>query len=273
MLTPTPESVPDLVQRVAGRLEGEVAIVTGSTGGLGRAIAHVFALAGARVVVTGRTAAKGAEVLEAVRATGGTAAFFAADITDEAARAGLVRAARDEFGPATILVNNASGRRDTAVHLHATVVDVPADEWDHLLSSDLGSAAAMCRLTIPGMLEAGHGAIVNVSSSTVERTAPMTSAYTAAKAGLNALGRSVTAEFAAQGIRCNAVQPGFIVPDAAETRPLPPNTADRYLTRLTTGVDVALAALFLVSWESETISGIVLPVDAGHTVVRAMALG
>jgi NAD(P)-dependent dehydrogenase (short-subunit alcohol dehydrogenase family) len=273
MSTDASGTIPDLAARVNGRLAGEVAIVTGSTGGLGRAVAEVFAMAGAAVVVTGRTLAKGAAVVDAIRADGGAATFIAGDITDETARANLVQIARAELGPATILVNNASGRRDTTAHLHSTVVDVTAEEWDQLLSSDLGSAAAMCRLVIPGMLEIGHGAIVNVSSSTAERTAPMTSAYTAAKAGLNALGRSVTAEFAGQGIRCNAVQPGFIVPDAAETRPLPPNTSDRYLTRLTTGVDVALAALFLVSREAETITGTVLPVDAGHTVVRAMTLG
>jgi NAD(P)-dependent dehydrogenase (short-subunit alcohol dehydrogenase family) len=257
--------------QLAGRLEGDVAIVTGSTSGLGRAIARVLAAAGAAVGVTGRDTANGTALVTEIRATGGVAHFVRADVTEESDCQVLVEEIVGEFGGLSILVNNASGRRGTGSHLHALVTEMPAADWDHILRSDLAAVATMCRLSIPHMLERARGSIVNVSSSTAERAVPKTSAYTAAKGGVNALTRAITVEFARKGIRCNAVQPGYITPEGEEARAITP-PVDRYLTRLSTGVDVALAVLFLAGREAETISGIILPVDCGHTAVRALAV-
>jgi NAD(P)-dependent dehydrogenase (short-subunit alcohol dehydrogenase family) len=273
--SPRPRLVPltdaELAQRVQGRLAGEVAIVTGSTAGLGRAIAKVLAFAGADVVVTGRTADKGADVVRGIEATGGRALYIRSDIADQRSCEELVAGTVEAFGGVSVLVNNASGRMDTRSHMRARITDMPAEDWLSVLVTDLASVATMCRLTIPHMVERGYGSIVNISSSTAERAVPKTSAYTAAKGGVNALTRAVTIEYAREGVRCNAVQPGYIVPEDEARRPKY-SPDDRYLTRFTTGEDVALAVLFLAGREAETITGVVLQVDAGHTAVRALTI-
>jgi NAD(P)-dependent dehydrogenase (short-subunit alcohol dehydrogenase family) len=273
MRTPVPLSVS---RQVRGRLAGETAIVTGSTSGVGRATAETFAAAGAAVVVTGRDAARGTAVVEGILQAGGTATFVAADLLTEPGRAQLVRDAIDRYGALTILVNNASGRRENAAHLGARLADIPADAWDDLIVMNLTVPAALCRLTIPHMLEAGHGSIVNISSRTADRVTPGTAAYTAAKAGLNALGRAITADYARDGIRCNAVQPGHIEHaerNADVTEEVRAEWRAQHLTRLTTAEDVAYAVLFLASVEAATITGVVMPVDGGSTAVRGTKLG
>jgi NAD(P)-dependent dehydrogenase (short-subunit alcohol dehydrogenase family) len=255
---------------VPGRLDGEVAIVTGSTSGLGREIARLLASQGASVVVTGRDHERG----EATASTIDGAVFIAADLTDEAQCSALVIAARDRFGPVTALVNNAVGgvddRRD------GPVTELTVETFEAVLRIDLVAAATMCRLVIPQMLEAGHGAIVNVSSRAAERASPGLAAYVAAKGGLNALTRSITADFARSGIRCNTVQPGYILHERRDAELTPERRAQlegMHLTRLPTATDVAHAVAFLASSEAATISGVILPVDGGSSAVRALTLG
>lgn len=270
-MKPVAEKASDVsIRLVPGRLEREVAIVTGSTSGLGREIARVFGREGASVVVTGRDRARG----DAVASSIDGAVFVAADLTDEEQCAALADAARQRFGPVTVLVNNAvggvDGRRDGAV------TDLTTAALESVLRVDLIAAATMCRVVIPQMLSVGRGAIVNVSSRAAERASPGLAAYVMAKGGLNALTRSVTIDFARRGVRCNTVQPGYILHDQrdadldAERRA---RLEGQHLTRLATATDVAYAALFLASREAETISGVTLPVDGGSSAVRALTLG
>jgi len=255
---------------VSGRLDEEVAIVTGSTSGLGREIARVFATEGASVVVTGRDRERGDRVAGAI--TG--AAFIAADLTDEVQCASLVDAARARFGPVTVLVNNAVGNADDRGD--GPVTELSAAAFEAALRVDLVAAATMCRIVIPQMLDTGRGAIVNVSSRAAVRSSPRLTAYAAAKAGLNALARSITMDFARDGIRCNTVQPGYILNEQRDAGSSPERWArleGQHLTRLSTATDVAYAVAFLASREAETITGIVLPVDGGSTAVRALSLG
>jgi NAD(P)-dependent dehydrogenase (short-subunit alcohol dehydrogenase family) len=252
-----------------GRLHGEVAIVTGSTAGLGVAIARRFSNEGARVVVTGRSLARGERVATEIGAT-----FIGADLTAEGGCRHLVEETVRRIGRPTVLVNNAidpgTGPPDGAV------ADIDADVWRHMLDIVLIAAATLCQLAVPHMLEAGHGSIVNISSRAAARGTPGTTAYAASKAGLEALARSLTIDYARRGIRCNVVQAGYILHETRDAQ----ITEDRlaryqamHLTRLPTAADVAAAVLFLASDEAEVISGVTLPVDGGSSAARGRTLG
>ena len=259
---------------MAGRLHDEVALVTGSTRGLGREIARLFAEEGARVVVTGRNEQRGGEIVDSITAAGGEALFVPADLGDEEQCEALVEAAGLRFGPLTVLVNNAvTGGRDAG---DGPVADVSPWALESILRVNLVAVATLCRLAIPQMLTAGHGSIVNISSRAAELATPRLAAYAASKGGLNALTRSVTVDYARQGIRCNTVQPGYILHEARDadlTDERRQRLEEMHLTRLATATDVAYAALFLASREAEVISGVTLPVDGGSTAARARRMG
>jgi NAD(P)-dependent dehydrogenase (short-subunit alcohol dehydrogenase family) len=250
-------------------LSGEVAIVTGSTSGLGVVIARRLIERGARVVITGRDAARGAAQAEALDAY-----FVAADLTSEVACAHLVAEVVEHVGPLTILVNNAVDpvvlRRD------GPVVSTDADLWRATLDIVLVAAATMCRLVIPLMVEAGHGSIVHISSRAAARGTPGVSAYSASKAGLEALARSISIDYARFGVRCNVVQPGYILHEERD-RDMAPERRARYeamhLTRLPTAEDVAAVVAFLAGRDAEVITGITVPVDGGSSAVRGTTLG
>jgi len=253
------------------RLVGEIALVTGSTAGIGRAIAVEFAAQGARVVVTGRNAERGESVVAAARKAGGDAGFVAADLTDEEACERLVRATVDRFGGLTVLVNNAAGGASDG-----RVGDLPTAAWDAILRVDLTAPMWLCRAAIPHMIQAGHGAIVNISSRQGERASPGLAAYITAKGGLNALTRSIAVDYAGQNIRCNAISPGYILNDRRDAD-LSDERRRRlegmHLTRLGRAADVAHAAVYLASRESEFVTGANLALDGGGSAARGLVLG
>jgi NAD(P)-dependent dehydrogenase (short-subunit alcohol dehydrogenase family) len=257
---------------VAGpRLAGAIGLVTGSTSGLGKQIARLFAAEGAAVIVTGRDATRGAAVVGAIDGAGGRAAFVAADLSTRAGCTDLLRAAAEPFGPVGLLVNNAVDASGDA-----RVTEVTEDAWERCLRVTLSAAAWTCAAAIPAMQAAGAGAIVNVSSRAAERGTPGLAAYSAAKGGLNALTRQIAVDYAADGIRCNSVTPGYVVHEerdrdldqAKRTR-----VEGQHLLRLATAADVAQAVLFLASAEAATITGVDLPVSGGSTTARALRLG
>jgi NAD(P)-dependent dehydrogenase (short-subunit alcohol dehydrogenase family) len=256
------------------RLAGEVAIVTGSTSGLGREVARHFGSEGCAVVLTGRDHARGNRAVQDVQEEGGAALFVPADLRREADCQALVDATLARFGSLTVLVNNAVN--NTTMADDGPVTDVDRSTFDAVLAVNLVGPATLCRLAIPAMLEAGHGAIVNVSSRAAERGTPGLAAYTASKGGLNALARSITVDYARRGIRCNTVQAGYIlheVRDAALTSERLAEIEGMHLTRLATPTDIAYAVAFLASREAETISGVTLQVDGGSSMVRGRTLG
>jgi NAD(P)-dependent dehydrogenase (short-subunit alcohol dehydrogenase family) len=181
-----------------------------------------------------------------------------------------VSRAAEEFGSVTVLVNNAVSPE--VIERDARLTDVPDDVWESMYRVNVVSAVWLMQEAIPLMQAAGHGSIVNVSSRTAERASPRLASYTASKGAMNALTRSITLDYARSGIRCNTVQPGYILHDERDAE----LSADRRryiedmcLTRPPTAVDVAYAILFLASREAECISGVTLQVDAGSSAARA----
>jgi NAD(P)-dependent dehydrogenase (short-subunit alcohol dehydrogenase family) len=253
---------------VSGRLDGEVAIVTGSTHGIGAEIARMFGAEGAAVVVTGRNEDRGAAVAEAA----GNAIFVAADLLDAATPARLVEAAVGRFGRLTVLVNNAmeGDARDGAV------IDVSDETWERVLTVNVVAAARLCRAAIPVMGLEGHGSIVNISSKAAQRAPRRLAAYIASKGALEALTRSIAVDHAEQGIRCNTLSPGYVLNERRDAN-LSDERRDQLggmvLTRLAEASDIAYAAVYLASRESDVVTGIVLPVDGGGTAARARTLG
>jgi NAD(P)-dependent dehydrogenase (short-subunit alcohol dehydrogenase family) len=257
-----------------GRLDDEIAIVTGSTSGLGREIARVFALEGAQVVVTGRNADRGEAVAAKIRSEGGDVVFTAGDLSREADCCALIESTARRFDGVTVLVNNAVS--PSAIARDGTVATTDVSVWREMFEVNLLSVAILCREAIPHMSAAGHGSIVNISSRAAERGTPNLAAYTAMKGGLNALALSISIDHARQGIRCNTVQPGYVLNDERDVGSSPQRMQryrDMHLTRMTTANDVALAALFLASRESEVITGVTMQVDSGSTSARALTLG
>jgi NAD(P)-dependent dehydrogenase (short-subunit alcohol dehydrogenase family) len=259
---------------MTARMSGEVALVTGSTSGLGRSIARRFAREGAKVVVTGRNEERGQRVVETCADAAGEAVFIAADLQHEKSCQQLVRAAAEHFGSLTVLVNNAVAGgvepRDTKIEHLAT------ETWEQVHRVGLTAVMWLCRAAIPEMRAAGHGSIINVSSRAAERATPGLPAYAATKGGMNALTRAIATDYAADNIRCNTLAPGYVINEEREvlSDERRAHFERMHLTRLPEADDIAAAAAFLASRDSEVITGVLLPVDGGSsTAARASSFG
>jgi 3-oxoacyl-[acyl-carrier protein] reductase len=253
------------------RLAGEIAIVTGSTSGLGKEIARMFAAEGARVVVTGRNRERGDAWAKEIQGQGGDATFVAADLSELDQCQALVDATVERYGGLTVLVNN-----HVAASGDGKLGDVKLDEWELKVRVNLTAPAWLMRAAIPHMQAAGHGAIVNISSRAAERGTPGLAAYAASKGGLNALTRSVAIDYARDGIRCNSVTPGYILHEVRDADITPEKLArvsGQHLTRLISAADVAYCCVWLASKEGEVITGLDIPVSGGSTTARALTLG
>jgi NAD(P)-dependent dehydrogenase (short-subunit alcohol dehydrogenase family) len=254
------------------RLAGERALVTGSTSGLGRAIAVEFAREGAAVVVTGRDPERGNAVVSEIAAGGGSGWFVPAELGDEEACTDLVQGAAERMGGLTVLVNNAAGGGAA----DGPVGDLTTEAWEAILRVDLSAPMWCARSAIPHMRRAGHGAIVNVSSRQAERASKGLAAYIAAKSGLNGLTRAIAVDYAADGIRCNTISPGYVLNDRRDADITDERRAryeGMHLTRLGVATDAAYAAVYLASRESEFVTGINLQLDGGSSSARGLTLG
>ena len=190
------------------KLENKVAIITGSTRGIGRATAKLFAAEGAKVVVVGTNAELGESCVAEIKADGGKAIFCKTDVTSEESLSALVKAALDTYGRIDILVNNAGVGGSTA-----NMNDITMDEWNKVLTTNLTAPFMLCKKVIPVMEEQGGGAIVNIASMASTGAGRGGLAYTSAKHGLLGLTRQMSMDHGRTGVRINAVLPGPIETD------------------------------------------------------------
>ena len=238
-------------------LSGRTALVTGSTRGIGRAIAETLAGAGARVAVVGRDAGRAEEVATAI---GHGAAGFACDVTDTASVTALVESVEKAFGQIDILVNNAGLTRDNIM------LRLKDDDWDTVIDANLRGAFFAIRAATRGMMKRRWGRIINISSVVGLVGNKGQTNYAASKAGLIGLTKSVAKEFASRNILANAIAPGFIETDM--TRAMTPEARSALIgsipvERLGSPADVAAMVAFLASDYASYITGQVLVVDGG----------
>lgn len=240
-------------------LSGRVALVTGSTRGIGRAIAGALTAAGARVAIVGRDQAKA----DAVAAELPGAQGFACDVSDPAAVVALVEAVEAAFGACDILVNNAGITKDNLM------LRMKDEDWDAVLDTNLKSAFVAIRTVQRGMMKRRWGRIVNIASVVGLMGNKGQANYAASKAGLIGLSKSVAKELASRNILCNVVAPGFIrtdMTDAMSPEAVASLSGAIPLERLGTAEDVAGLVVFLASDRAAYVTGQVLAVDGGLTM-------
>lgn len=244
------------------RLKGKVALVSGSTRGIGRSIAVMFAREGAQVVVTGRTVSRGEKVVNLIRDAGGEAEFVELDVADEASVANAVARTVDRFGSLTTLVNNAAPTLEVSTSIKR-LVEFTNDEWDLIMRSTVtGNVFWASKYAVPHLAKAGGGSIINISSGQSIRGIGGFSVYGAAKAAMNSLTRSLAVEEAPRGIRCNTIIVGRVVAKGDTGAGIMPG----HLTRLGVPDDIAYAATWLASDEAAFVTGSDVTVDGGFTI-------
>lgn len=242
-------------------LQGQSAIVTGASRGIGRAIALALAGQGADLVINGSNATLLREVAAEIHSTGRACVFQSGDVSRSETARELVALAAREFGRIDVLVNNAG------INLRATTLDMDFNDWQRVMDVDLNGTLHCCRAVLPYMIRQHSGRIINISSTTAKtphrNAAP---AYGAAKAGVNYLTQHLALEMAGAGIRVNAVCPGPIETDMSR------QWSEEYrrqvlaripLGRLGSPKDVASVVLFLASPLADFITGETINVNGG----------
>jgi len=252
-------------------LAGKVAIVTGGGAagdgiGNGRASAILLARAGARVLVVDRDVALAERTVAMIEADGGSAASFRADVTDEAQACALVEAALDRWGRLDFLDNN------VGIGSRGTIIDEKPDNWRRVMQVNVESMFLVARHAIPAMIRsAGGGAIVNVSSISALRPRGLT-AYSVSKGAIIALTKAMAVDHGPDNIRVNCVAPGPVYTPTVYSRGMSAAARDQrrrasVLGREGSGWDIGYAVRFLLSEEARYITGQVLVVDGGATLV------
>ena len=242
------------------KLEGQVAIVTGASRGIGAAIADTLAAAGAKVAGTATTENGAAAITERLKRISPESRGFVLDVNDADGASGLVKAVGEELGTATVLVNNAGITRDQIL------MRMKDEDWDVIMETNLRSVFRLSKACLRGMMKARGGRIISIASVVGATGNPGQSNYAAAKAGMVGFSKSLAREIASRNITVNVVAPGFI--DTDMTRALDESQrealmADIPLRRLGEPEDIAAAVLYLASEQGGYITGQTLHVNGG----------
>ena len=252
------------------RLKGKIAIVTGAGQGIGAAIASVFACEGAAIVIAERNRATGSAIAQIIVDGGARGLFVETDVADRVSVETMVARSIATFGGIDILINNAG------VNVFHEPLETTDEEWRRCLAVDLEGAWLVSRAVLPSMRAKGRGAIVNIASSHSFSIIPNTFPYPVAKHGLLGLTRALGIQYAAEGIRVNAIAPGYIETPIAEAYwnafPDPDRERRRAYDlhppkRIGTPEEVAMTALFLASDEAPFINAACIVIDGGRSVL------
>lgn len=252
-------------------LTGRSAIVTGAGSGIGRAIAHALAEAGADVFVLEREADRGEDSAESIRSLGGKALFIGCEVTDRGSIESAIAEAANETGSLDILVNNAGIPGKSA-----PIDQFEHEVWDEVIAVDLSGVFRVTKTAVPFLERSGRGAIINIASTFGMFGAPENAAYAAAKAGVINLTKQNAVDLGPRGIRVNAVCPGYINNDMARrgASMTPEAAAARWATRdrlaalqplgrQGTPDEIANVVRFLASDMASFMTGAIVPVDGG----------
>ena len=249
-------------------LKGKIALVTGASYGIGFDIATAYAQAGATIVFNDIRQELVDKGLAAYKEEGIDAHGYVCDVTDEAAVQSLVKRIEEEVGIIDILVNNAG------IIKRIPMCDMTAEEFRQVIDVDLNAPFIVSKAVIPGMIQKGHGKIINICSMMSELGRETVSAYAAAKGGLKMLTRNICSEYGEQNIQCNGIGPGYIAtPQTAPLRERQPDGSrhpfDSFIVAKTpaarwgTTEDLMGPAVFLASDASNFVNGHILYVDGG----------
>jgi NAD(P)-dependent dehydrogenase (short-subunit alcohol dehydrogenase family) len=244
------------------RMCEKVVIVTGGSSGIGRVTAITFAREGAKVVVAARRTNEGEETVKQIAEAGGEAIFVQTDVTQAAAVEALVDRTLEHYGRLDCAFNNAGSGKG------ARLIDLTEAEWEQEIAVNLKSVWLCLKYQIPAMLKSGKGAIVNMGSQGAILGVPNYAAYGAAKGGVVSLTRAAAAEYAAEGIRINAVSPGAIETELWANAPagmLEQVAAGIPMQRVGQPVDIAEAVVWLCSDASAFMTGQNIAIDGGYT--------
>jgi NAD(P)-dependent dehydrogenase (short-subunit alcohol dehydrogenase family) len=247
------------------RLAGKTALVTGSTSNIGRAIAVAFGAEGAHVIVSGRDARRGDDVVAAIRAEGGKADFIAADLdgSPQASRDLATAATAALGGRIDILVNNAG------IYPGSTTATTDEATFDRVYAVNVKAPFFLTAAVVPAMVERGDGAIINLGSWIARLGIPISSLYSSTKGAIETLTRAWAAEYGPSGVRVNAVSPGVTRANAVEG-----DAAETMMSGTPAGRSgrpeaIADAAVYLAT--AEFVHGVTLDVDGGRTTVAVIA--
>lgn len=242
------------------RLRQRVAIVTGGSQGIGRAIVHAFSREGAAVVIADLHAERGEQTRAEVVAAGGDAAFVQADVTDRAAVEALVQTTVQTYGRIDILVNNAA-----ILGENGHVLEVSQEVWDRVIAVNQTAVFVCSQVVGRVMAQARRGNIINISSVNGLVPQPRCVAYAAAKAAVESITITLAEDLASYGIRANCIAPGPIQSHSPDGAPPQPNDTV-LLGRAGLPAEIASVAVFLASDESSYITGQRIGVDGGHLI-------
>jgi len=246
-------------------LAGRVALVTGTSRGLGRAIALALGGAGAAIACTARVVEQAEATAAAIRGTGGRAVALALDVARAGAADASVRRAEAELGPVDVLVNNAG------ITLEKKTVDITDEEWERVLVTNLTSMFRCARAVAPGMIERGRGKIINVGSMYGRLGVPRYAAYCATKAGVEGLTRALAAEWSRHGIQVNCLAPGYMNTDIPKAALADEKTRQLFLSkvparRIGEPEETGALAVYLASPASDFMTGQTVYLDGGQTI-------